>query len=164
MVSEKEIIITFLYNRSGKSKLSYNELYLTLSIELNWFTPDDAKLFINQVVSENILKKEKEELSPNFDFHKIEVPIGFSPSKQVFQENAELPEKKDEVLIDKLISKLVDKTKLDEKSIISQIREIQEKRNIKIEIAALLFAKEHNVSMDEYLEEIETNIFRENKE
>ena len=71
MASEKEIIITFLYNRSGKSKLSYNELYLTLSIELNWFTPDDAKLFINQSISENLLKKEKEELSPNFDFHKI---------------------------------------------------------------------------------------------
>ena len=164
MASEKEIIITFLYNRSGKSKLSYNELYLTLSIELNWFTPDDAKLFINQSISENLLKKEKEELSPNFDFHKIEVPIGFSPSKQVFQEKVELPEDKDEVLIDKLINTLVNKTKLDEQTIISQIREIEEKRNIKIEIAALLFGKEHNVSMDDYFEEIEKEIIRENKQ
>ena len=47
MPSELEIVITFVYNRSGKSELSFSDLYLTLSMELNWFTPDDAKEFIN---------------------------------------------------------------------------------------------------------------------
>ena len=63
-----------------------------------------------------------------------------------------------------MINTLVNKTKLDEQTIISQIREIEEKRNIKIEIAALLFGKEHNVSMDDYFEEIEKEIIRENKQ
>ncbi len=164
MASEKEIIITFLYNRSGKSKLSYNELYLTLSMELNWFTPDDAKMFINQAVNENLLKKEKDDLKPNFDLSKIVVPVGFTPSKQIFEEKLETPSKKEGELIDKLIKVLIDKTKLDGKTINLKIREIEEQRNIAIGVAALLFAKEHNVSMDDYFEEIEKEIFKENKE
>jgi hypothetical protein len=164
MASEKEIIITFLYNRSGKSKLSFNELYLTLSMELNWFTPDDAKMFINQVINDKLLKKENDEISPNFDFNKIAVPVGFTPSKQVFEEKVELPTKKDEELVDKLVNTLVEKTNLDKKSIISKIKEIEEQKNITIEVAALLFGKEHRVSMDDYFEEIEKEIFKENKE
>jgi len=164
MASEKKIIITFLFNRSGKSKLSYKELYLTLSMELNWFTPDNAKMFINQALRENLIKKENEEIIPNFDLKNIVVPNGFTPSKQVFQEKVESLEKKSETLINKLISTLIEKTKLDEKTIISDIKEIEEKRNITIEVAALLFGKEHNISMDDYFEEIEKEIFKENKE
>ena len=95
MASEKEIIITFLFNRSGKSKLSYNEIYLTLSMQLNWFTPDDAKLFINQTIEEKLIKKEKDLLSPNFDYKNIVVPVGFTPSKMVFKEKTEIPKKKE---------------------------------------------------------------------
>ena len=47
MDSEKEIIISFLFKRSGKESLKFSDLYLALSMELNWFTPDDAKSFIS---------------------------------------------------------------------------------------------------------------------
>ena len=162
MTSEKEIIITFIYNRSGKSKLTFNELYLTLSMQLNWFTPDDAKLFINQAFSDKLLKKDKEEISPNFDFKEIVVPVGFKPSRNVFEEKVELPEKKGEDLIDKLLKILVEKTDLDKESIKSKIKELVEKRNIIPEIAALLVGKEYNISLEDNINEIEEKIFEGN--
>ena len=56
MPSESEIIIAFLFKRSGKAKLSFSDLYLTLSMDLNWFTPDDAKSFLNLTLKQNLLE------------------------------------------------------------------------------------------------------------
>ena len=85
MVSEEEIIITFLFKRSGKSKLSFSDLYLILSMDLNWFTPEDAKAFVNLALKQKLLTKKGDLIKPNFDYDKIIVPVGFTPSKQVFE-------------------------------------------------------------------------------
>ena len=159
MASEKEIIITFLFNRSGKTKLSFNELYLTLSMQLNWFTPDDAKLFINQALKEKLLKKEKDLISPNFDYKKIDVPVGFSPSKQVFEEKIKEPKEEEKELIQKILDILAEKTKEDKKTIFSKIKQMEKEKNITSEVAALLVGKEYNVSLEDFFEEIEDKIF-----
>jgi len=159
MASEKEIIITFLYNRSGKSKLNFNELYLTLSMQLNWFTPNDAKTFIAQALDEKLLKKEKEEITPNFDYKKIVVPLNYSPSKNVFTKETKVEKKQEKELIDKIIEVLKNKTKLDEKTISQKINEFEKKRNISTEVAALLVGKEYNVSLEDYFEKIKNKIF-----
>lgn len=161
MASEKEIIITFLFNRSGKSKLSYNEIYLTLSMQLNWFTPDDAKLFINQTIEEDLLKKEKDLLNPNFDYKNIVVPVGFTPSKMVFKEKTEIPKKKENELIKKILNILSEKTKVDKKEILSKIKKIEKEKNITLEVAALLIGKEYNVTLKDYFDEVESSLFEE---
>jgi hypothetical protein len=86
MDSEVKIIISFIFKRSGKQKLSFSELYLDLSINLNWFTPEDAKKFVNEAMEKGFLIKEKDLIGPAFDIKKIQVPIGFYPSKTVFIE------------------------------------------------------------------------------
>ena len=55
MNSEWEIIIAFLFKRSGREELSFSDLYLTLSIDLNWFTPEDAKAFVNMAIKQKLL-------------------------------------------------------------------------------------------------------------
>ena len=45
MNKEHKIIISFVFNRSGKREMSFSEFYLTLSLDLKWFTPDNAKSF-----------------------------------------------------------------------------------------------------------------------
>ena len=86
MSSDADIIIAFLFKRSGKEELSFSDLYLNLSMELNWFTPDDAKNFVNTSIKQKLLLKKGDLIKPNFDFNKIVVPVGFKPSKSVFVE------------------------------------------------------------------------------
>ena len=45
--SEMRIIIAFLFKRSGKEEMSPSELYLPLSMDLQWFTPNQAKEFVD---------------------------------------------------------------------------------------------------------------------
>ena len=81
MVSETEIILAFLYKRSGKQTQTEPELYLTLSIELGWYTSDQAKQFVKQAKQNNLLKNQDQQLTPTFDIQKIPIPTGFKPSQ-----------------------------------------------------------------------------------
>lgn len=165
MPSETEIILTFIFKRSGKPKLNFSDLYLALSMDLNWFTPEDAKAFVNKAINNKLLTKKGEVILPNFGYEKIIVPVGFTPSKQVFEEKViKKPEKKEEVLIDKIVKHLIDKTELDSHQIREKILGISKINNITIEVAATLFAKEYDVSFEDFYEDIEKTIFTGNKE
>ena len=164
MPSESEIIIAFLFKRSGKSQLSYSELYLALSMDLNWFTPDDAKVFVDSSLKNDLLAKKGDLIQPNFEYDTIVVPVGFTPSGQVFEGKIEKQVEKKSDIFDKIIKRLVKETKLDEEKIKEKIHKISNEKDITAELAALLFSKECNVSTEVFLKDVEKSIFKENKE
>ena len=155
MNKEHKIIISFVFNRSGKREMSFSEFYLTLSMDLDWFTPDNAKTFTKNAVDNSLLKEEKKFIKPNFNIEEIKIPIGFSPSENVFQKKdikEEKIEKQQEVsILNMLVEKIVEKSNLDRKTILRQIKEIEKEKNLSIEIAALLIGKEYKLNFDEIL-------------
>ena len=121
MVSETEIILAFLFKRSGKEELSFSNLYLNLSMDLNWFTPDDAKAFVNMAIKNNLLTQKGELTKPTFDFKQIVVPVGFFPSKTVFGEKeVEIIEEKE--ILSKIVQRIAEKTKITDKEILEKIK------------------------------------------
>jgi hypothetical protein len=162
MNDEEEIIIAFLFKHSGKKELSFSDLYLTLSMELNWFTPEDAKKFLNQAIKNHLLNKKEEQVTPTYDYDKIDIPVGFQPTQKVFQEKKiEKPKEKKEKVLNQIIKELVQKSKLDEKKIMKKIKEVEKFRNLTVEVAALLVGKEYNIVFDEeILEKVEEEIFQ----
>jgi hypothetical protein len=159
MTSDAEIIIAFLYKRSGKEELGFSDLYLNLSMELNWFTPADAKAFVNTSIKQKLLIEKGDLIKPNFDINKIVVPVGFIPSRNIF-EKKEVKVIEDEDFFKKIIRQIADKTKLDEKQIIGKIEDIAKAREITKEVAALLLGKDHNILFKEFYEEIEERIVK----
>ncbi|MCK5459307.1 MAG: DUF2240 family protein, partial [Thermoplasmatales archaeon] len=57
MNSEAQMIISFLFKRSGKDKLTEPEIYLPLSLELGWFSTREAKGFVTYVLQQKLLVK-----------------------------------------------------------------------------------------------------------
>jgi len=159
MPSESEIIIAFIFKRSGKNELGFSEFYLSLSMDLNWFTPKQAKEFINIALKQKLLIKKDDLIKPNFDYNKTSVPVGFYPSKQVFEEKEVKKHVKEENVLKKIVRRIVEKTGLKDQEIIYKIHEIEKEKNITPEVAALLVGKEHNVSLDDFFNKIEEEIF-----
>jgi len=158
MVSEKEILIAFIFKRSGKSALSFSDLYLTVSVDLNWSTPDEAKKLVNDLIENNFLIKKDDKVIPNFDINKIEIPVGFIPSKKIFLEE----KKKDiveENLTDQILKKIIDKTGLDEDTILKKIKEIETEKNILFEVGLLFFAKMNDVELSKFYTKFEEKYF-----
>ena len=94
MNSEEKIIIAFLFKRSGKKEMTQSEFYLTLSMDLKWFTPKKAKDFTISSLKNNIILKKEDFLKPNFNINNIDIPLGFVPSKDVFYEQKEETKKR----------------------------------------------------------------------
>ncbi len=158
MDSEKEVIISFIFKRSGKKEMSFSEFYLTLSIDLNWFTPEDAKNFTKEMVKKGLILEEKEKITPGFDISNIKIPAGFRPSKQAVRE--EKKEKKtDEVdVLTTIIGKIAEKSKTGSKEILDGVKKISEERNITIEVASLVFGKEFDIVFDDLYNQVEKTI------
>ena len=156
MVSEAETIIAFVFKRSGKKEISFSMFYLTLSMDLNWFTPNDAKKFIQKALTEKLLIQKKELLRPSFDVEKIDIPIGFTPSGKIVFE-----EKKEGSVLTKIIKKISKETGSPEEKVLRKINNLEKEKNIVSEIAALILGRENNVDVSEFLPEIERKIFEE---
>ncbi len=166
MNDEYKIIIAFVFNRAGKKEMSFSEFYLTLSMLLNWFTPDDAKTFTKQAIENILLKEEKDLIKPNFNIEEIKIPIGFYPSKLVLRQIGFKKEKIEKIpdinksIFDIIVEKIVEKSNLDKKTILIQIKEIEKEKKIITEIAALLVGKEYDLNFNEIIEKIETQFLK----
>jgi hypothetical protein len=161
MNSEYKIIIAFVFNRAGKKEITFSEFYLTLSMELKWFTPEDAKTFTKNAIKHSLLREEDEQITPNFNIDEIQIPTGFYPSEKIVQQKEfKKEQKQDENILDIIVEKIVEKSNLDKKTITQQIKELEKEKNITPEIAALLIGKEYTLVFNELLDKIEKTVFK----
>jgi len=164
MNSETRIIISFLFKRSGKEKLTASELYLPLSMDLKWSSPNEAKEFINSALMQNLLIKKGDQIKPNFDYRKILIPVGFYPSKKVFKEEKDKLNEERQDVVKLIMGQIVEKTEQDEKSFFEEIKDAAKERNISLGVAALLVSRDYDIIVSAFIDQVEDEIFIENAE
>lgn len=159
MSSEEEIVISFVFKRSGKDTIPVSHFYLTLSMDLKWFSPAESKKFLERAVKNQLIVRNGDMLLPNFDFKKTNIPLGFQPSLYCLNINSN----ESQGAYDNIISCIMEKTKKTERPIIDEIKKIAEEKKISSEVAALLLCKEYNIKIDKFLNEIEVDLFKESE-
>ena len=159
MNSEARIIISFLFKRSGKDKLTESEIYLPLSLELGWFSARDAKGFVTYALQQKLLVKKNVLLTPSFDVEKINVPVGFSPTEKSFAVEKTESEEENQNIIDVIVKQIVEKTGKETKDIFEELKQVETEKNIIPEVAVLLVAKEYAVALDNWFDLVEKNLF-----
>ncbi len=163
MGSEEKIILAFIFSRSGKEKLTLSEIYLPLSMDLKWFSPKQAKDFVNQALERKLLVKRDGLIKTGFDIKNVEIPVGFHPSIKTFEQK-KYEKVEDFEKTENIVTGILKKTNLSEEKILEKIREVEKEKNICFDVAALLVGKEYGVSLEDFFEEVEDKIFIENKE
>ena len=164
MNEEQKQVISFIFKRSGKKILPASDVYLAISMELQWCSPKQAKSFVKQSIAEGLLKENKEGVTPSFPVESISIPTGFSPSKDCFTINdsiEDVPSKND--LISQVISQIKQKTKMNESEIISEIQKIVLEKMIIEEVAAVFYAKKMDCEISQFIEKILTLNFKTEK-
>lgn len=147
MNSEAKIIIAFLFKHSGKNELDESEIYLPLSIDLDWFSTKEAHRFVNYALKQKLLTRKKGLLTPSFDINKINIPVGFSPSKKNFESVGKLEEENN--VMDKIVNRISEKTDRDPKQIAEEIKQVSLEKNIFLEVASLFLAKRYDIVIEE---------------
>ena len=148
MSSEEEIIIAFLYKRSGKTVLTESELYLSLSMDLGWMTATEAQAFVKQIKERNIVLPSDGGLVPNFEITAVEIPHGFTPSKKTRGKETH-EHSTHESPLNQIVRRVSDYTKQPVQQIINETAAIAAEKNVVPEVAALWVARRYNCDVSE---------------
>ena len=160
MESEAKKIISFIFKRGGKIQLEKSEFYLTLSVDLKWFSPEKAKNFMNYAIKQNLLREIKNLLEPNFDIKNISIPLGYNPNLESYNFN---DKKNEEKIIDitDIILKKFKYSSSEKKEISNNILNISNEKNIYSNVASLIVFRELDIKLSDYIKFAENQIIIE---
>ncbi|UCH71833.1 MAG: DUF2240 family protein [Thermoplasmatales archaeon] len=164
MPSEEKIIIGFLFRRVGKKKLSLSDLYLSLSLDLDWFSPKEAKKFVNRALKKNLLIKEEGKVTPSFVYENISIPVDFFPSESFEEKEENLldidTKKESQNIIKKIVDKIAEKTGKNERELIEKITSVSNEKEISREVSAIYLGVFYGVNLSEFFDFVEKGIFK----
>lgn len=134
------------FKRKGKDALKESELVLALSIDLNWFNPEQAKNVLGNAERAGLIKKDGDLIKPAFDLNSVEIPTGFRPDSSVFEKKS---------IFDRVIERIIAGTGMEKRKVVSLINKKHEELSklVEIEVSAILVALEHGVQVDDLIDE-----------
>ena len=161
MITENiQRIIAYVLKRSGKTSITKSDFYLTLSMDLQWCSPQKAKIFVDQLITNGFINEKQNELYPTFDYKNVIIPMGFHPDESEFNEEII----KDKKNLKDLINSLINKTQKNIDEINKEIEKISSEKNIDYDVALLLYSKKHDIPITDFILVVEQKMFKENIE
>ncbi len=129
-------------------RLGEGEFVVALSLEREWFSPDQAKRLVDVAVGRGLVNKDDGDLVARFEPSDVTVPEEFRPSEEVLREQSTF-----ETALDTIIDAGVEKQRA-----VAAINERQRTLAITIEAAAVLYAKEQGAAVDRLAEDVRTEL------
>lgn len=130
------------YRGRAETQLAESEFVVALSLDRDWFSPDQATRLADVAVGEGLLRREADALVPTFDPESVTIPEGFVPSEELLQQRSVF-----EQVLDALVVSGVEK-----REAVADINRLQQSLGITIEAAAVLYARRQDVEMNEATE------------
>ncbi|MCE8422895.1 MAG: DUF2240 family protein [Candidatus Methanoperedens sp.] len=138
--------VSMPFKRKGKDALKESEFILVLSLDLNWFAPDQAKNILSEAKRRSLIIVEGDLLKPSFDLASVEIPSGFNPGQDIFEIKT---------IFERTIDRIIVATGIEKRKIISLINKKQEDllKIVEIDVSAILVALENGVLVDDLIKE-----------
>lgn len=126
----------------GETQLAESEFVVALSLDRNWFSPEQATRLADVAVGEGLLRRRENTLVPTFDIESVTIPEGFVPGEELLQQRSVF-----EQVLDALVASGVEK-----REAVAQINQLQQALGVTIEAAAVLYARRRDVEVNEATE------------
>jgi len=127
------------FRQRGAERLGENEFVVALSLDRDWFSPDQAKRLIDVATGQGLLAREDGDLVPSFDPDEVAVPDGFVPDESILQERSTF-----EQVLDRVVADGVEK-----QAAVADINRLQGDLGVTVEAAAVVYARRRGVDVDE---------------
>ena len=134
-----EATVAVPFRQEGRDRLGDGEFVVALSLDRDWFSPDQAKRVVDVAVSRGLLAREDGKLVAQFDPEDITIPEEFVPDADVLREQSAF-----EQVLDKLTAADVEKQEA-----VAGINVLQRELGLTIEAAAVVYARREGVDVDE---------------
>ncbi|TYL35979.1 DUF2240 domain-containing protein [Natronococcus pandeyae] len=125
--------------QNGSRRLQENEFVVALSLDRDWFSPDQAKRLIDVAVQEGLLEHEDGELAATFDPAEVTIPEEFVPEEDLLQGRSAF-----ERVLDALVAEGMEKHEA-----VGAINGLQQELGLTIEAAAVVYARREGIDVDD---------------
>ena len=125
------------FRQRGTDRMAESEFVVALSLDRNWFSPDQAKTLVDVATSEGLLDREEDALVVGFDASATTVPDGFRPGEEILQSRSTF-----EQVLDSLVDQGVEK-----QAAVAGINRLQSELGVTLDAAAVVFARSEGVDV-----------------
>ena len=153
MNDEARKVLAFIFKRSGKKNLPASDVYLAISMELQWCSPKEGKAFVKEAVRSELLSENDSGVTPTFDVEDIEIQTGFRPSENCFKDIDVQPKSTLSVVTNRIMKT----NDISEGEIKQEIDRIVQNKQISSEVAAVFIAKKHDCKIDDLIVEVKSS-------
>ena len=125
------------FRQRGVERMNESEFVVALSLDRDWFSPDQAKRLVDVATGEGLLDRSGDDIVASFDVGTVDVPEDFVPDESVIQERS---------VFEQVLDSVVD-TGVDKQDAVADINRLQTELGVTIEAAAVLYARRNGVDV-----------------
>ena len=119
----------------GRPRLAESEFVVSLSLDRDWFSPDQAARVVELAVDADLLSREDDDLVPTFEPDDVAVPPDFRPDESLLVEQSPF---------EQVLSGLT-AAGMEKREAVAGINRLQADLGVTIEAAAVVFARRQGV-------------------
>ncbi|MFC6989276.1 DUF2240 family protein [Haloplanus sp. GCM10025708] len=139
-----EVAVAAPFRQQGTTRMGEGEFVVALSLDRDWFSPDQAKRLIDVATGRGLLSRDDGDLVVEFDPAEMSVPEGFTPDESVLREQSTF-----ERVLDSLVAADVDKQEA-----VAAINERQRALGVTIEAAAVVYARQRGLDVGDVADRV----------
>ncbi|MFW6436917.1 MAG: DUF2240 family protein [Halococcoides sp.] len=132
-----EATVVAPFRERGTREMPKSEFVVALSLDRDWFSPDQAERVIDVAHSEGLLAYE-DDLRLAVDPADVEVPEGFAPDESILQQRSTF-----ERVLDRLTEAGIEK-----RQAVADVNRLQDDLAVPIEAAAIVYARQQGITVE----------------
>ena len=126
------------FRQRGAERMGENEFVVALSLDRDWFSPDQAKRLIDVATGQGLLERNDGDVVTRFDADDVTVPAEFVPDESILRERSTFEQVLDEVVADGV----------EKQEAVADINRLQDELGVTVEAAAVVYARRHGLDVD----------------
>jgi hypothetical protein len=132
-----DVAVAVPFRQEGRTRLGEGEFVVALSLDRDWFSPDQAKRLIDVAAGRGLLTREENQLIAEFDPDAVQVPTDYVPDESILHEQSTF-----EQVLDAVVA-----TGVEKQAAVADINRRQRELGVTLEAAAVLYAKRNGVDV-----------------
>jgi hypothetical protein len=132
------------FRERGTERMSESEFVVALSLDRDWFSPDQAKTLVDVATSEGLLARNGDELLTEFDAAATTIPEGFTPGEEILQSRSAF-----ERVLEAVVGNGIEK-----QTAVAEINSRQSELGVTLEAAAVVYARSEGIDVGAIADEI----------
>mgnify|MGYP000203279434 FL=1 len=132
------------FRQRGTDRMAESEFVVALSLDREWFSPEQAKRLVDVAATEGLLDRDDDAVSPAFDPHDVSIPDGFQPEEDVLRQRSTF-----ERILDALVDAGVEK-----QAAVAGINGVQSDLGVTLEAAAGGYARREGLDVNDHAERV----------